>query len=130
MEYLIDTQVLIWSLISPARLSVNACNALQTSTVYVSVLSLFEIAIKQKIGKLPELPVTTAVLVEQIRRDGFELMPLTVRHIAMYDRIPFYADHRDPFDRLILATALAEVMPVISADGNFSRYKDIIEIIW
>jgi len=96
MEYLIDTQVLVWALVSPAKLSVNSRNTLQTSTVYVSVLSLFEIAVKQKIGKLPELPVTTNMLVEQIKRDRIELMPLTVRHIAMYDKIPFYADHREP----------------------------------
>lgn len=47
-------------------------------------------------------------------------MPITNNHLLAYDQIPFYADHRDPFDRLILATALAEQMPIISADEKFS----------
>ena len=130
MAYLIGTQVLIWALISPEKLSVAARDYLQTSTIYVSVISLFEIAIKQKIGKLKDLPVSTDNLVEQLKRDGFELMPLTIRHIAMYDVIQLLDDHRDPFDRLILATALAEQISVISADEKFSRYRNVVEVIW
>ncbi len=130
MAYLIGTQVLIWALISPEKLSVAARDYLQTSTIYVSVISLFGIAIKQKIGKLKDLPVSTDNLVEQLKRDGFELMPLTIRHIAMYDVIQLLDDHRDPFDRLILATALAEQISVISADEKFSRYRNVVEVIW
>lgn len=130
MAYLIDTQVLIWALISPEKLSVAARDYLQTSTIYVSVISLFGIAIKQKIGKLKDLPVSTDKLVEQLKRDSFELMPLAIRHIAMYDVIQLLDDHRDPFDRLILATALAEQISVISADEKFSRYRNVVEVIW
>lgn len=130
MRYLIDTQVFIWSLISPAKLSVPVRRLLQLNTIYIAEISLFEITIKQKIGKLPALPVTTTMLVEQIERDGFERMPLAIHHIAAYDRIPLHADHRDPFDRLILATALAENMPIISADEKFRWYQEIVEVIW
>ena len=130
MAYLIGTQVLIWALISPEKLSVAARDYLQTSTIYVSVISLFGIAIKQKIGKLKDLPVSTDKLVEQLKRDSFELMPLAIRHIAMYDVIQLLDDHRDPFDRLILATALAEQISVISADEKFSRYRNVVEVIW
>ncbi len=76
MNYLIDTQVFIWSLINPEKLSATARYSLQNANIYVSVTSLFEITIKQKIGKLPLLPVLTNELVEQIKHDGFELLPV------------------------------------------------------
>lgn len=130
MAYLIDTQVFIWSLVSPAKLSPTAQQALQNDAIYVSVISLFEIAIKQKINKLPDLPVTTDELVKRLTYDGFELLPLTTQHIGHYDTIRLLPDHRDPFDRLLLATAFAERMPLISADTHFSQYADRVTVIW
>ena len=130
MDYLIDTQVFIWALVSPAKLSATARHILKTSTIYVSTVSLFEIAIKQKINKLPDLSVTTDELIEQMKRDGFDLLPLTARHIAQYGAIPLQATHRDPFDRILLASALAERMPLISADTHFSQYAHLVSIIW
>ncbi|RIV18482.1 PIN domain-containing protein [Fibrisoma montanum] len=119
MDYLIDTQILIWSLVSPDKLSATGRRALQEGTIYVSVVSLLEIAIKQKVNKLPDLPVTTDELVEQLKRDGFDLLPLSIRHIARYNDI-----------RLLLATALAERVPLISADEHFSYYTDQVTIVW
>ena len=51
-------------------------------------------------------------------------------HILAYQDIPFYDDHRDPFDRMMLATALAEEVAIISSDGKFQRYHDIVTVIW
>nr|WP_288429912.1 PIN domain-containing protein [uncultured Spirosoma sp.] len=62
--------------------------------------------------------------------DGIELVVLSVRHISVYDQIPLFDNHRDPFDRLILATALVERIPIISADEKFTRYRDVVELIW
>ncbi|WP_310589028.1 PIN domain-containing protein [Fibrella forsythiae] len=81
-------------------------------------------------GKLPAFRLTTDELMRQTVRDGMHILPIGDHHIAAYDQIPLYADHRGPFDRLILATALVEKMPVISADGHFHRYNDVVEIIW
>ncbi|WP_246859662.1 PIN domain-containing protein [Spirosoma sp. KCTC 42546] len=69
-------------------------------------------------------------LIAQTKQDGFHIIQLDNRHIATYDQIPLFADHRDPFDRLILATALAEKMPIISADEKFGRYRDVVDVIW
>lgn len=91
---------------------------------------MIEVAIKLKIGKLPDFLVSIDELINQTEKDGIHIALLDNRHIAAYDKIPFFDDHRDPFDRLILATALAEKMPLISADEKFSRYRDIIEVIW
>lgn len=112
-RYLLDTQVLIWALASPSRLSVNTIDLLANNSIFVSHISLLEIAIKQRIGKLPELPIS-------IR---------SVAHINAYNGIPLHEEHRDPFDRLILATAYSEEMPVVSADRNFKIYKDVISLV-
>lgn len=130
MDCLIDTQILIWSLVSPDKLSAAAHRALQEGTIYVSVISLLEITIKQKINKLLDLSVTTDELIEQLKRDGFELLPLSTQHIAQYNTIRLQVDHRDPFDRLLLATALAEQIPLISADERFGYYTNQVTIIW
>jgi PIN domain nuclease of toxin-antitoxin system len=130
MTYLIDTQVLIWTLVSTEKIPSNIRFLLETNTVYVSAVSLLEITVKQQVGKLPTLSVTTDELLQRAVDDGFILLPLTTQHIANYRAIPLYADHRDPFDRLILATALAEEIPVISADEKFQRYQPVVAVIW
>jgi len=62
MRYLLDTQILIWALIAPEKLSVSTTTILQSNEIQVSQISLLEIAIKQKIGKLPELDLPVSVL--------------------------------------------------------------------
>lgn len=128
-RYLLDTQVLIWALTSPSRLSADIINLLSRNSIFVSHISLLEIAIKQKIGKLPELPISVNDLEKIILTDGFGLMPLSAAHIHAYNAIPLHEAHRDPFDRLILATAYSEKIPVVSADGNFKIYNGIISLI-
>lgn len=132
MNFLIDTQVLIWVQENNSALSKRARALLSdsTNTVCVSQVSLFEIAIKLKIGKLPSFRITLNELIQQVESDNFRLIGITNSHLIAYDKIPFFDDHRDPFDRLILATALAERMPVISADEKFTRYRDVVGLIW
>ncbi|CAG1022092.1 hypothetical protein DOJK_01436 [Patescibacteria group bacterium] len=129
MRYLVDTQILIWTLINPDKLTEQIEQLLQTSEVFVSQISLFEIVIKQKIGKLPELPLPIKSLEQQIIQDGFNIMPITINHLECYNSVPLLAEHRDPFDRLLLATAISENMPIISADSNFSYYEPQIMLI-
>lgn len=132
MNFLIDTQVLIWVQENNSALSKRARALLSdsTNTVCVSQVSLFEIAIKLKIGKLPSFQITLNELIQQVENDNFQLLGITNSHLITYDKIPFFDDHRDPFDRLILATALAERIPIISADEKFARYRDVVELIW
>ncbi|MEZ0611050.1 type II toxin-antitoxin system VapC family toxin [Fibrella sp. WM1] len=130
MACLIDTQVLIWSLASPDKLSDAALRFLQADTVYVSVVSLFEIAIKQKIDKLPHLSVSIHDIAERMQEDGFTLLPLTAKHIDRYNTVPLLPQHRDPFDRVLIATALAEQLPFVSADTNIKLYAGLVDVIW
>jgi PIN domain nuclease of toxin-antitoxin system len=82
-----------------------------------------------RLDKLPELQIEIKELEQILLTDGFQLVPLDTAHIVCYKSIPLFENHRDPFDRLLLATAYAEKIPIISADKNFKLYKDLIELI-
>jgi len=129
MLYLIDTHILIWALTSPDRLSTNIKNLLEQESIFISQISFFEIAIKQTLGKLPEFALSTTALIAAVEEDGFNLLSIQSNHIDSYPQLPLLQNHRDPFDRLLLATALSENMAIISADSNFKFYQPQIRLI-
>lgn len=131
MKYLIDTQILIWYQTIDNRIKSSVYDILTNvqNSVYISQISLFEIAIKQKLGKIPDFDLPIRHLVELVEQDGFEILPIKNEHIDSYNIIPLFDHHRDPFDRLILATALQENFTLISADTKFTLYNDIITLI-
>ena len=128
-EYLIDTQILIWAIVSPKKIKQAVRAVLENNTIRVSQISILEIAIKQAIGKLPDFTLSTDALLNQLRDDGFQLLPIANAHIAAYQSIPLIPNHRDPFDRLMLATALAENLALISADERFRAYRPQIRLL-
>ena len=91
------------------RLSANAVTLIKDpfNEVFVSDVSLFEIVIKIAVGKL-RIQGDLPAYVNQILLDGLTLLPIRHEHLASYSTIPLIADHRDPFGRLLLATALCE----------------------
>jgi len=91
---------------------------------------LFEISIKQKIGKLPGVKVSVEEIYDQAIADGFTFLPIQNQHIYRYAEIPLVKDHRDPFDRLLVATALEEKVTILSADEQLKLYADIINVYW
>ncbi|GAB2700259.1 hypothetical protein GCM10027037_26260 [Mucilaginibacter koreensis] len=91
---------------------------------------MFEIVIKQKLNKLSLAKATIDDVVEQGTKDGFDLLSLNNSHLSRYNEIPLIEHHRDPFDRLLLATAMEEQATIISADRNFQLYTDIIKVLW
>lgn len=95
----------------------------------LSETSLFEIVIKLKTDKL-NLQQNLSDFLEEVARQRFSWLPIHSRHLLKYDYIPLHPEHRDPFDRLILATALEENLPVISADKKFTWYPDFVRVIW
>ena len=131
MQYLFDTQILIWSLEDNPRLKTSLRNLIENPehTMFVSQISLMELSIKLKMGKLPEFIVSIEYITEQLLLDGFTILPLTNNHIFSYQSIPFFEEHRDPFDRFLLATALSEKIPVISVDEKFLLYMPLITVI-
>lgn len=131
MKYLIDTQILIWFDLSSPRLKSNILDILVNpkNKIFVPQVSLFEIAVKQNIGKLPELLWTTEVIAKQMEKDGFELLKIENSHIQRFINLPVFDNHRDPFDRLIIASALTENLTIISTDEKFKLYLLDIQLI-
>ena len=130
--YLLDTHALIWyqednSLVPP--MIVTEIKSLENRVLF-SQVSLIEIAIKQKIGKLPDFKASIEMIHEQALDDGFEFLPIHNRHIANYHRVPWFSEHRDPFDRLLIGTAGAEGACILTADRDFSRYAEFVQVLW
>ncbi len=130
-KYLIDTQILIWFELESPQLKSDILNIIADTgnEIFVSQISLMEITIKQKTGRLPQLSWDTKSIVQQLGKDNIQLMPIEIAHIDAYKNIPFFDNHRDPFDRFLLATCLAEDVPIISADANFTLYRSVIHLI-
>jgi len=87
--------------------------------VFVSVVSLFEIAVKVRSGKLR---ADMKELIDGIDLQGFQLLPLTERHIAALEKLPVHPDHKDPFDHQLIAQAIAEDLTFLSFDRHAGRY--------
>lgn len=95
----------------------------------MSVASLFEISIKLKIGKL-SLRKSLAEFIHDVDKALIKVVPIANAHLIAYQNLPNIPEHRDPFDRLIIATAIAEDAVVISADPQFKHYRDHLSVIW
>ena len=128
MKLLLDTHTFIWWTISVARLSSQALSVLQDrqNVLFLSLASLWEMQLKIQLGKLHfNLPLSQ-IVEEQQRINGMRLLSIAPDHIYALDRLPFH--HKDPFDRLLIAQAMTETMPVVSADAAFAAYP--AQIIW
>ncbi len=130
-NYLIDTHVLIWSLQNNPKLSDKWKKLLEDeqNIIWVSQVSLFEIDIKQKLGKLPDVKISIEELIKELTLVDFQILTIKNEHINAYHAIPLMEEHRDPFDRLLIATAFQEKIPLISADEKFKKYQSQIQII-
>jgi len=128
MNYLLDTHTVLWFFNGDkASLSEIAKDIIQdqNNTKYVSMVSVWEICIKISIGKLV-FPQNTDGFVSQIQKNGFELLPINVNHITAIEKLPHI--HRDPFDRLLVATSIVEQIGILSCDNNIKSYP--VNCIW
>ncbi len=118
MRILLDTHILIWWLSNDSRLSPSALSLLAepTNTIFLSAASLWEIRIKQSIGRL-RLPRSFDQALEQ---QGFEALSVNFSHTAALAMIPKL--HKDPFDRMLLAQAISEKLQLLSADSALHAY--------
>ena len=132
MRYLVDTQIIVWAKEDNPKLSTHIRRILQddANEILVSQLSIIELSIKLKLEKLPNFNVSIESFVNRLLLDGYSLLSIKNDHIFSYQKIPLFEQHRDPFDRLILATALSEELPLITADEKFQLYKNLVEIVW
>jgi PIN domain nuclease of toxin-antitoxin system len=126
MRLLLDTVAFVWAIGSPERLSRKASAAIEpeSAIVEVSAISLSEIAIKHAKGRLnlPKASVLSALENLKLR-----VLPYTDAHACELFDLPLH--HADPFDRQIIAQALAEDIPVVTSDEKFRLYKGL-KVIW
>ena len=128
MKVLLDTHVLLWATLSPAALSWEASTIIadESNVILVSAASALEIATKVRIGKLPDAEVLERDFLDIMEDAGYTLLPIDVASALRAGR--FIADHRDPFDRIIAAQALAADIPVLSTDTKLDSFG--IRRIW
>jgi PIN domain nuclease of toxin-antitoxin system len=126
-KYLLDTHTAIWFFNDDKALSDNADRIIAdpSNSLYISIVSVWELAIKISIrkinfaGKIPEF-------VRLAKINHITILPIETSYLPVLDILP--SIHRDPFDRILIATAMVERMTLISADENIARYN--VPLVW
>lgn len=129
MRLLLDTHSILWYFFGDPRLSSRARDAiLTTEEVYWSMVSIWEIGIKHSLGKPGfQIPAGWArFLPEQMSLQGFSHLPIDSSHFEAVSKLPWH--HRDPFDRLLIATAKTENLTIVSCDNSLKPYP--VDTIW
>lgn len=130
MRVLVDTHAFLWDLLGDRRSSRLAKEILRSDEheLVFSLVSLWEIAIKTKIGKLNAIGSSVAYIRNEVDAYGMELLPIRYEHILQLETLPVHHDHGEPFDRLLIAQAIAESLPILTHDEKFPRYP--VKLIW
>jgi PIN domain nuclease of toxin-antitoxin system len=124
MRLLLDANALLWWRDASRRLSRRARDEIGDgrNEIIISAATLWEIAIKRGLGKLRFYDD----LEEVMREEAFALLPIAYVHLRAFDALPLH--HRDPFDRLLIAQALAEGIPIATGDRIFAAYG--VQVVW
>lgn len=122
MRLLLDTHSFLWFVFGNPQCSAEARRLIEdpNNAKFLSLASVWEIAIKVGIGKLLVGQPLDIFLPGQLERNGIELLPITLPHVLRVTTLP--AHHRDPFDRLLIAQSLVEAMPMVSVDAVLDAY--------
>ena len=123
-RWLFDTNLLLWYRTADPRLPADVKKEIEESNgkKYISIASAWELAIKASIGKL-----TIAGGIKEFWRGfssaGFEWLPISIDTISIVETLPFY--HKDPFDRILVATSIEHGLEMVATDEVFAQYKNI-----
>jgi PIN domain nuclease of toxin-antitoxin system len=127
MKLLLDTHTFLWFLDDSPQLSHTGKDLLEAdNTLLLSIASLWEIAIKVRLGKLTVAMPLEVLMTQQLTHNDIELLPITVAPLLVVSTLPLH--HRDPFDRLLIAQAMVEQLPIVSADPAFDAYP--VQRVW
>ncbi|MEA3534824.1 type II toxin-antitoxin system VapC family toxin [Rhizobium sp. CC-YZS058] len=128
MRYLLDTHALVWWLMDVNELGRRAHTTIaeRSNEIFVSAVSAFEIARKNRLGKWPEVDQLVEHFDDLLAAERFTPLPFTMHHAIRAGQ--FRMTHRDPFDRILAAQAHAEDLTLITIDPAFAEFP--IEILW
>ena len=128
MRVLLDTHTFLWWISNDTRLSSRVCKIISNGNneLLLSAASGWEIAIKVRLGRL-QLPYEPErFILEQLATNAIQSLPIKMSHALHTYSLPIH--HRDPFDRIIIAQAQLEGLPILTSDPQIAKYK--VEIIW
>lgn len=128
MSLLLDTQVVLWWLNDSAELPPQTRDFVGAADqeIFVSKASLWEIVIKASSGKLR---ADVARIAREIPSQGFGWLDIGIPHILAVGQLPRFDDHKDPFDRLLVAQSLAEPMILLTTDTKLARYGSTVRVL-
>jgi PIN domain nuclease of toxin-antitoxin system len=128
MRFLLDTHTLLWSFSGSTSLSTRARRLIEdgANEILVSAVSAWEIATKVRLGKLPTGEELISDFSFYLAQLGVDPLPISIEHALRAGRLP--GEHRDPFDRMLIAQAQSEDIPIVSNDRIFDEYH--IQRIW
>jgi PIN domain nuclease of toxin-antitoxin system len=125
MRLLLDTHIFLWAVAGSALLKAPARTLIEAADeVYVSAASIWEVAIKASLGKIAADPHELVAAIEQ---SGFKELPIKAAHAAGVAKLD--AHHNDPFDRLLIAQALAEPLRLVTADALLMKYSGVVLLV-
>jgi PIN domain nuclease of toxin-antitoxin system len=133
MRYLLDTHTLIWSTLDTEKLSKKVHELIVNSPneICVSTVSFWEISLKTSIGKFAFDNVDIKSFPQYTRKMNFSIFDLAEKETCSFYELPLKANHKDPFDRMLIWQAITNNMTIISKDDKFEQYKkDRLKIIW
>jgi PIN domain nuclease of toxin-antitoxin system len=130
MRLLLDTHTLIWFFAGNSQLSTNARILIEDedNNKLVSIASIWEMAIKQSNGDLNLSLPLHEYIAQKLSLEDFNLLNINLDHLSEIVTMPFH--HKDPFDRLLIAQAIREGIPILSKDSKFDAYSKNVNLIW
>jgi PIN domain nuclease of toxin-antitoxin system len=127
MRYIIDTQAFIWYATGDKQLSKTALEIIESDAIrYISIASIWEMAIKTSIGKLNFQVPFEDLISNQLTINEYEILSVELNHVFQLAQLPLF--HKDPFDRILIAQAMREDIPIVSVDAHFQSYP--VTVIW
>ncbi len=126
MKLLLDTHIFLWLNFEPEKLSDHIRDVCSDSAnqLYLSIVSPWEIQIKQQLGKLKFQSPLNKLINVQIEQNDLILLPIQLKHIYALSDLPHI--HKDPFDRLLIAQSHVESMRLVSTDKKFQQYSVVV----
>jgi PIN domain nuclease of toxin-antitoxin system len=128
MKILLDTHAILWFFAGSEKISQTAKKLIDDvkNLKLISIASAWEMAIKQSQGKLELSKTASQYITEKLVFKDFSLLPIQLDHLELISSLTFH--HRDPFDRILIAQAIIEKVPILTKDKFFENYP--VQCIW